>query len=264
MKPLDFRGRLVVVTGASSGLGREIARALAFREGADLVLVSRRRERLEQLKAEIEAGCGSRVHLLPLDLAAREGARDLFHGATACGVVFALVNCAGQTFFGRTLDAPIERYEEIMSLNLLAEMKTSMLFLPYFLDRGQGAILTVTSVAAFVPTPFQNVYAASKHGIQAFMEGLACEYRGRGVTFSTFAPGGMATEMLAVSGMDKKLGTGNAINMDAAKAARLAIAGLKHRRHRVVPGGLFKALAMLGPHLPSRLIAWGAARAYRP
>jgi short-subunit dehydrogenase len=263
MKAADFRGRLFVVTGASSGLGREIARVLAVREGAHVALAARRAERLEWLAAEIGSSCGSRAHVIPLDLGAPASAQTLFEKATALGEVYGLVNCAGITYYGRTLDAPIEKIDEILSVNFLVEMKTTMLFLDYFLRRGSGAILTVTSATAFLPLPFQNVYAATKHGMQAFMEGLAQEYRGRGVSFSTFAPGGMATEMIKNSGTDKKYQSA-IINMDPARAARIAVASFKRGKMLSVPGLLYKTVVFLARRAPRAFVAWAVGKAYSP
>ncbi len=264
MKRLDFNGKLVVVTGASSGLGREIARGLALREKANVVVAARRRERLEELKAEIESRSASRVCIVPVDLSAPAGPETLFREANAFGEVHALVNCAGVTFYGKTLEASLEQDEQIVAVNLMAGMKATMLFLRRFLERGTGAILTVTSVSAFVPTPYQNVYSVTKHGIQAFMEGLAREYRGHGVTFSTFAPGGMATEMFTLSGLDRKFGKDTSYNMDAEQAARRALASFKKRSLCSVQGLLYKVVVFLARLAPRRLVAWAVERVYAP
>jgi hypothetical protein len=264
MKVLDFSGKLVVVTGASSGLGREIARNLALKERAHVVAAARRRDRLEELKAETEARCASRIHVLSVDLGSPAGAQTLFREATAIGEVYALVNCAGLTYYGRTLDASMEEYEKIIAVNFLSEMRASMLFLRYFLDRGRGALLTVTSVTAFVPTPYQNVYAATKHGMQTFMEGLAVEYRGKGVAICTFVPGGMATEMITNSGLDRKIGTADRVYMDPARAARKALASFKKARKRAIPGLMYKTVVFLVRLLPRATVAWVVEKIYSP
>ena len=264
MKALDFKGKLVVVTGASSGLGREIARELALREGAHIAVAARRRDRLEQLKAEIESRCASRVHLIPADLGAPQGAQMLFQEATALGDVSALVNCAGITFLGRTLEAPMETSEQIVAVNLLAEMRTSILFLRYFLERGEGALLNVTSMSAFFSVPYQNVYAATKHAMQAFTEGLAYEYRGRGVSICSFVPGGIATEMITNARTDKKLLPGMKIFLRSPeKIAQLAIRSLKKGRAVAVPELSIRAALFLIRFLPRRAVAAVVDKVYR-
>ena len=139
-----------------------------------------------------------------------------------------------------------------------------MLFLPEFLARGSGAILTVTSLAGILTTPYQTVYSAAKHGMQAFMEGLAREYRGRGVSFCTFLPGGMDTEMLSLSGLDRKIPSGSAVNMRADRAARIAVRALKRGRERSVPGIMNKALLLAARFVPRTVVESSAHRLYDP
>ena len=254
----------MVVTGASSGLGREIARTLALNEHADLVVAARRGDRLAELKAEIESACGSKVHVVEVDLSRPDGADRLYRESTAVGDVFALVNCAGLTHYGKTLEATVETSMRILQVNLVAEMKATLLFLEHLLERGQGGILTITSVIAFVPGPYQNVYAASKHGIQAFMEGLASEYRGRGVSFCTFAPGGMSTEMLTLSGLENKFGMDNRVNITPRAAARMAVDSFKKGRAVRVPGLLYKAVVFCTRLVPRAFIARVMERMYAP
>jgi short-subunit dehydrogenase len=262
--PLDLRGRLVVVTGASSGLGREIARQLACVEGADIVVAARRRERLEELKADVEGSSSARVHIVTADLCDPREVESLHRWATAHGEVFGLVNCAGITYYGRALEAPTGTSERILSVNLFAGMRLTMLFLADFLERGRGFILTVTSLAGLIVTPFQTVYSASKHGMQAFMDGLAREYAGRGVRFATFVPGGIATEMLTLSGLDRRIAVTSPVNMGPARAARLAVDALKRGRRRCVPGPLNKTVAFLSRLVPGPLVTRLADLVYDP
>ncbi len=264
MPSLDFAGKLVVVTGASSGLGREIALSLALRERAHVVAAARRRDRLEALKSEIESRSASRVHVVTVDLGAPDGPEALFAQATAAGEVSALVNCAGVTFYGRTLEAPAETNRRIISVNQLAVMQATMLFLRYFLDRREGAILTVTSVLGLVPGPYQNVYAAAKHATQTFMEGLAGEYRGRGVTLCTFAAGSMATEMIRQAGLDRRHASHSPVFLDPARTARAALASLKKGRLILIPGALYKLIAFLARITSRRFGLWLSERIMRP
>jgi uncharacterized protein len=264
MPPLDFAGKLVVVTGASSGLGRELALALALREKAHVIVAARRRDRLEALKAEIESRSSSRAHLVTVDLGAPDGPETLFAQATSIGEVFALVNCAGVTFYGRTLEAAVETNQKIIAVNQLAVMKATLLFLRPFVERGSGGILTITSVYALVPGPYQNVYAAAKHAVQAFMEGIAGEYRGRGVTISTFAAGSMATEMIRTAGLDQRHGTRGPVFLDPARAARVALSSFKKGRLILIPGLVYKFAVLLSRVTSRRFGVWLAERIMRP
>jgi hypothetical protein len=260
----DFRGKLFVVTGASSGLGREIARRLACHEGAHIVVSARRRERLEELKADVEGRCNSRVSIVTADLADPAEADSLHRWATAHGDVFGLVNCAGVTYYGRTLGAPPGASERVLSVNLFAGMRLIMLFLPAFLERGSGAVLSVTSLAGILTTPYQTVYSASKHGMQAFMEGLAREYRRRGVAFCTLLPGGIDTEMLSLSGLDRKIPPGSAAIMRPDRVARIAVRALKRGRERCVPGLMNRLLLLTSRFVPRSVVERSADRLYDP
>jgi uncharacterized protein len=260
MGRIDFTGKWIVVTGASSGLGREIARLLAVREGAHVVLAARRRELLDGLAGEIRAQApAAGVVVVPVDLADPAGAQALFREATAGRDVFGLVNCAGVTHFGRTLDISIEKTDRIVGVNFRAEIATTLLFLGHFLDRRAGAILTVTSGGAFQPLPYQNVYSATKAGMQSFMEALSEEYRGRGVTFSTFAPAGVDTEMIRGTRFAKTIGI-----LGAGQAAALAISGFKRRKLRIIPRAVIKLGTYLSRVVPRGLVLRVAGRIFRP
>jgi short-subunit dehydrogenase len=264
MPHLDFAGKLVVVTGASSGLGREIALSLALREKADVVIAARRRDRLEALKVEIETRTGSHAHVLTVDLGEPDGPPRLFREATALGTVAALVNCAGITFYGPTLDTPPATFQKIVAVNQLATMNATMLFLRYFLERKSGGILTVTSLFAVIPAPFQNMYSASKHAVQAFMEGLSREYRGSGVTISTFAAGSMSTEMITGTGLDRRYRTGSPVYLSLVKSARYALSSFKRGRLFAVPSIRYRTVPLLARVLPKRFILWAVAKLYLP
>jgi uncharacterized protein len=264
MPRLDFTGKMVVVTGASSGLGREIALSLALHEKADVVIAARRRDRLEALKAEIESRSGSRAHVIAVDLGEAEGPETLFRESTALGPVAALVNCAGITFYGKTLDAPIAACLQIIAVNQVATMHATMLFLRYFLDRGSGAILAVTSVAGLVSTPYQTVYSASKHAVQTFMEGLSREYRGQGVTICTFAAGSMVTEMVTQAGLDQRYSTGSPVYLNPAGSARLALSSFKKGKLFSVPSLMYKTAVVLAHLAPRRVVLWCTDMFYRP
>lgn len=229
-----------MVTGASSGLGREMARYLATVEGAHLVVTARRQERLEALKEELEGSTDRRVEIVAADLSKEEGVESLYKRAVGIAPIYALINNAGMTAYGRTGIQDMATYEKIIRLDLLAVIRLSLLFLEYFREKGEGAILNVSSEAAFTPVPYQNVYSAAKHGIQSFTEALRAEYRGSGLAICTFVPGGIATEMIDKSGLSKKVDREGFYNMKADKAARLAVKAFKKGKAVGIPGFLNK------------------------
>lgn len=264
MKRLSFAGRTVVVTGAASGLGRALARRLAEKEKANLVLADCRADRLEILKTEIETAGPARVRTVAVDLGSPGGAKILFESATAAGDVFALINNAGLSFYGKTLDRPFEEYRELIQVNCLTVFETTAAFLRYFLEKGGGAILNVTSLGGLISLPFQNVYAATKHAVQAFSEGLRSEYGGKGIAICTYAPGGIATEMIAKSGLDRHFRMDSRLLMPPDKAAALALRAFKREKLVCVPGLLNKAAVLAQRLTTKRNTLRATRRIYEP
>lgn len=267
MAKINLKNRWVLVTGASSGLGRAIARCLASREKANLIITARRKERLEQLKTEIESTHPSRVEIVSVDLAREEDLNLLFKRCTEIAEVYAVINNAGITHYEKSDAANMEIYKKIINVNFKAPMILSLKFLSYFIDRGEGALLNVTSVGAFLPLPYQNVYSAAKHAAQAFTESLYREYekyRKQGIFISSFAPGGIRTEMNIKSGVNKKFAQDSPLNMKPEAAALKAVRALKKGKYISVPGMMNKVAVCLAKYLPRKTVTWAAELAYRP
>jgi uncharacterized protein len=264
MAKLQFKDKWVLITGASSGLGRAIALHMARKEQANLVIAARRKERLEQLKQEIESTVDREVKIITADLSRPGDVENLFRQTVETVNLYAIINNAGLTFYGKTTTEHFETYNNIIEVNLKALITLSLKFLEWFEARGEGAILNVTSEAGMVPVPYQLVYSASKHAAQVFTEGLRVENRNSNVTISSFAPGGIATEMLTKSGLDKKHGLDSPFNMNVDKAATLAIKCFKKKKFVVVPGLMNKITVLLTRFLPRRLVVTASEKVYRP
>ena len=191
------RGRTVLVTGASSGIGLELARIYAD-HGDGLVLCARRRQNLDQLAAEIrQAHAGLDVLVLPADLLdpaapARIESALAERGAT----IDVLVNNAGVTNVGRFVDGDAERLANLVQLNIASLTALTRRFLPGMVERGYGRILNVASLAGFQPVPSMALYAASKAFVLSLTEALSEELRGTGVTVTALCPGLTDTEMV--------------------------------------------------------------------
>ncbi|MCP4217731.1 MAG: SDR family NAD(P)-dependent oxidoreductase [bacterium] len=263
MAQLNFNGKWVLITGASSGLGMEMARYMAGHEKANLIIAARRKDRLEALKKEIEDSGNTKVEVLEADVSNPEAVERLFQQAVAVAPVFALVNNAGVTFYGQSGEDNLDFFDTIIEINFKAVMRLSCRFIAYFKEKGEGAILNVTSVAGLIPVPYQTVYSASKHAARVFTEGLAMEFLNSGITICNYAPGGIATEMIGNAGLDKKEGM-NKFNMDAAVAARLAIKAFKKKKYIYVPGFSNKLMPFLVRLLPRRLVARIGEKIYKP
>lgn len=236
MKKLDFRDKWILVTGASSGLGKAIATELAGKEGANLIIAARRKKRLESLKKEIEAEFRTKVIVIETDLSDRKSVDDLFKQSTKKADVYGVINNAGLTDYGVTEIDKFEKYEKIIDVNLKALIKLSLLFLDYFKKKGEGVLLNITSMGAFFPLAYQNAYAASKHGAQVFTEILYAENKNKNIIISSYAPGGIATEMLSNSGLDQLKGADDPFNWSADKVAKKVIKSFKKGKLIGVPG----------------------------
>jgi len=293
---MDLAGRLVIVTGASSGLGRAIALRLATREGADVILAARRLERLEELATEIAAKAPAREGVHPrsgvayvceVDLARPDGPETLMnralaiaesrtHGYGRAPGLFGLVNNAGITHYGPVLEMSSSQLEGIINLNVIATMDLTRRFIRDLSRReADGAVLTITSVGAHVPMPYQAAYAASKHALQAYMNSLAFELdrsaRGGSPRFviTSFAPGGVATEMIANSGLQSRFAgsAGGKSDRFLAPADRVAAQALRawRRRRRAGTAGLANRLTVLAARLlPLGWIGRTSERLFRP
>ncbi|QPZ40067.1 SDR family NAD(P)-dependent oxidoreductase [Paramicrobacterium chengjingii] len=197
---MRYEATTALVTGASSGIGAEFARRLA-RRGADIVAVARRVEELEALADEIRAETGRRVHVVPFDLSEdRAGHRLAGHLAEAGLRVENVVNCAGVGLTRAFADATEEEIRRQLRVNIDATVDVSHAFIAQLVDAGQGALINVASLTAYMPVPGMAVYAASKSFVVRFTEALAHEVRWSGVTVMAVSPGPTATEFYNTSG----------------------------------------------------------------
>ena len=233
---------VTLITGASAGLGAEFARPCA-RRGDELVLVARRRERLEALAAET-----GRAHAIALDLAAPGAARRLAGEVEARGfTVDTLINNAGFGLVGRFAALPLERQREMIDLNIAALVELSHLVLPAMLARRDGAILNIASTAAFQAGPGMAVYFAGKAFVLSFTEALHQEVRGKGVRVSALCPGPTATEFGEVAGAGARF---NRFAADARDVVAAGLRGLDRNKAIVVPGALNKLTAQSNRLIP--------------
>ncbi|MBI3367017.1 MAG: SDR family NAD(P)-dependent oxidoreductase [Burkholderiales bacterium] len=194
----DVRGGWAIVTGASSGIGRAYALALA-RRGLNLLLVARRTSELQALAAEIEAASGMRALALPLDLAS-PGAVDQVLRALGDRPLRLLVSNAGSGLWGAHDTAHHERYAEVIALNVSALVALTTALLPALRTSSPSAIVHVSSQAAYQPVPYMAVYAASKAFVHSFSLALHEELREQGVLVQTLVPAPTETEFDAKAG----------------------------------------------------------------
>lgn len=249
----------VLVTGASSGIGLELAKCFAADE-SNLVLVARNTTALEALAAELRKKHALKIDIIGADLIQPESPRRIFDELKGRGVfVDVLVNNAGFGLHGAFAELPLARQLEIVQVNNLALVALTGLFLPGMLERRRGGILNVGSVAGFLPGPGMAVYFASKAFVQSFSEALHEELRGAGVSVANLCPGPTESNFFRVARSYQTR------ELQAAKMPAAVVAAAGHRAFRQnrcvhVPGFRNRLLAQLPRLLPRAAIRKGAGR----
>jgi short-subunit dehydrogenase len=229
-----------LVTGASTGIGRELARAFAAR-GLDLVLLARNRDALTALAREIVSHFGVVVDVLPADLTAPGATHAIFEAVVAeKGDIAILVNNAGMLMEGDFSEIPWAEQERLLQLNIIALTALTRFFVEPMRRRGKGRILNVASTAAFVPVPRLATYSASKAYVLAFTEALGQELSGSGVTATALCPGLTDTQLLRGSHLLGALPA--SLVMSAAEVARRGVEACLAGEAVAVPGLANQAL----------------------
>lgn len=249
----------VLITGASAGLGAEFARAFAA-ERRDLILTARRAERLEALAAELRQMFGVRVDVFPADLGTLEGSDALVAAIGAAGLtVDMLINNAGFGARGGVAELSAERQLGQVDLNCRALVALTHALLPGMIARGEGAILNVASLAAFLPGPWMAVYYATKAFVLSFSEALHEELRGRGIRICALCPGPTDTEFAAVAGTGDSALLRHA-SADAAGVVRDGLKALAANRAVKVSGARNALTAQATRIMPRALLRRASAR----
>jgi short-subunit dehydrogenase len=195
--------KTALVTGASAGLGTEFARLFA-KDGHDVAVVARRRDKLETLAAEIKAEHGVEVHVVAEDLGKPgAGSRVASELAKRRVDIEFLVNNAGFGGIGKFVQRDLAGEFEMVQVNIVSILELTHALLPAMIARKSGRVLNIGSTAGFVPGPFMAVYYASKAFVNSFTEALSVELEGTGVTATVCCPGATATEFANVAGNDK-------------------------------------------------------------
>lgn len=229
--------KTALITGASSGIGHELA-ALFARDKYNLVLVARNVQKLKELARNLQQQYGITATVLGKDLANPGTPDEIFTELQQAGIrVDVLVNNAGTQVHGEFRDNDIQKELLMIQVNLTSLTHLTKLFLPGMIERGAGRILNVGSTGSFVPGPMNAVYCATKAYVLSFSEAIAEELRGTGVTVTTLCPGATATNFVGKAGMDNvRLFNYPFLLMDAAPVARIGYRALMKGKTVVVAG----------------------------
>jgi len=254
--------KTALITGASSGIGLELARLFAA-DHYRLVLVARNRAALQQIGEELQARHGIEVRISPKDLAHPSSPIELYQELQETGIaVDVLVNNAGFGGSGPFLQTDWHHEAEMIQVNIVALTHLTKLFLPQIHAR-RGKVLNVGSVAAFLPGPYTAIYYASKAYVLHFSEGLAEELSGSGVTVTCLSPGPVET------GFQKRAHSGGSsranapLYMDVQEVARAGYEGLKQGKRIVIPGWKNRLLTEALRLVPRNTVTKTVGRMYK-
>jgi short-subunit dehydrogenase len=250
---MEKKNQWAVVTGASSGIGRELAKEFA-RNGFDLLIaaedsdIDTAAEELRQLGAEVEA--------VQVDLATYGGVEELYRKIQDCGQALEAVAInAGVGVGGAAFDKTDLREElNLLNLNVVSVVHLTKRVLPDMIAAGNGRILFTSSVAAFLPGPYESVYSASKAFVQSFAEAIREEVRDKGITVTALQPGPTETNFFHRAGMDETP-VGDAKKDDPAMVAHEGFTALMEGRDSVITGFMNKVEANLGKVVPQKVAA---------
>lgn len=257
-----LEGRTALVTGGSSGIGADIARELAGR-GADVVLVARREQRLQERADELTDEFGVDTDWIAMDLARREAPEALYEETVDRGhAVDVLVNNAGFGIYGGFLDNDWDRQEGLLELNLVTPIQLTKLFARDMIDRGWGRILQVSSFGAFQPTPTYGLYSATKSALLNWGEAFDFELDGTGVHCTVTCPGVTRTEFFEQ--VEQEQTWYQSLTMtESSTVAERSVRAMMNGKMSIVPGFLDALTIFLIRFLPRRFVRWAAYQTMR-
>lgn len=253
MKAYPYKNKLALVTGASSGIGKVYAEALAAR-GCHVVLTARSGDKLEDLASGIKRRYGVRAYAAACDLSKANAARQLAEHISELGLtVDILINNAGFGTYGRFEEIDPEREQDEITLNTASLVDLTHRFLPGMLKRGDGVVVNVASMASFMPCAYSAVYGATKAFVLSFSEALWAETRGRGVRVLALCPGATDTGFFdAVGG--KEMAAGRKLSTPE-KVVQAGFRGIDRGRSYMIEGRTNYYMAQMLRLLSRRRVA---------
>ena len=251
---IGSKEKYALVTGASSGIGYELAKLFA-EDGKNIVVVARNQDRLEKLKTEIEKKSGAKVIVLVKDLSKPDAPQEIFSELEKKNInVDVLVNNAGFPVHGKFAETDLKEELNMIQVNITALTHFTKLFMKKMVENKSGWILNVGSTGSFLPFPLDSVYCASKAYVLSFSEALANELQGTGVSATCLCPGATDTRFFERGNVWNAKWAKTMKRMDAAKVAGVGYTALKSRRVMVVAGLQNSLMVSLPRFFPRKLV----------
>ncbi len=252
---METNEKYVLVTGASTGIGYELAKLFA-KDGYKLFIVSRDLQKLDKVAAELAQEYNTEVIPVQKDLFKKEEAFELYDEIKMRGIdIDILVNNAGQGQYGEFTDTDINREIDIINLNIVSVVILTKLFLQDMVKRGNGKILNLSSIASKVPGPWQSVYHGTKAFIQSFTEAIRSEVKDKGITVTALLPGATATDFFNKADMLAAKNVQDGKLADASEVAQDGYDALMKGDDMVVSGFKNKMQVAMGNILPDETVA---------
>ncbi len=242
-----------LVTGASTGIGNALARVLA-KDGKNIVVVARSRDKLEALKSDIEEKYGTVVKVLPKDLSDPKAPPEIYSELEKEGIsVDVLINNAGFGIYGKFYETDFQKELEMIQVNAISLVHLTKLFLKKMVENGSGSILNVGSLCSFIPGPLESMYCGTKALVRWFSEALANELKGTGVTVTCLYPGLVTTQFHKRANMEHTRVAKRKM-MDADTCAKAAYRALKKGKLTIIPGWQYRVGTILHKFVPGIMI----------
>ena len=265
------RKEYALITGASSGIGYELAKVFA-RNGFNLVLVARNRDRLETVAKELARDYMADCRVIPADLSMMSGVEEVHRRVRESNLtVYVLVNDAGIGSYGPFVGTDFKKESDMIHLNVLGLSYMTRLFAADMVASGSGKVLNVASTTGFWPVPNMSVYAATKSYVISFSQALASELKGTGVNVSVLCPGAVDTNFLK-DGQEKVIEHRSGLagrmrdrmmHMDAQTVAAIAYRDLMKNKRVIVPSAFFRIVVSTMKFVPQGLVSDLRARSHR-
>lgn len=260
VRSLDFNNKWILVTGASSGLGYEMASQLALNHNANLIVAARRGDKLQQLKEELEQKANVKVKVVVADLSKPEDVERLIEESLNGQPLYAAILNAGITHFGPHTELSQDKFEMLLRTNVISVVRLATELVKHFEKTEENSgIMIVSSMAGIFPVPYQAAYSGTKAFLIGFANALAHEIKSKALSLTVFAPGGIATEMTATDQFNDLQGW----LMPVRVVAKEGIYALKCRRFNYVPGAMNRVGNVFMKLLPKKLIISILAKTYK-
>lgn len=249
------QGKTALITGASNGIGYELAKCFA-RDGYNLVLIARTQNELESVAHELTSAHSIRAYVIVADLMQRQAAFDIFEQTTREGItVDVLVNNAGQGVWGAFTGTDLREELDIIELNIVSVVVLTKLYLKEMVARNSGRVLMLGSVASKAPHPYLAVYAATKAFVYHFTQGIINELKDSDVTMTALLPGPTDTDFFHKAGMENTVAVVEGELADPADVAKDGYGALMNGESRIISGFKNKVQVLMGNFMTDEMSA---------